>query len=85
MKYKLFYKKQKNEKTGGAYWKNTNFNEHLKLTKFQTSYKFLVNKNKENLKILEAGCGLGRWLIPLSKDNHEVTGIEIENDALNII
>ena len=34
---------------------------------------------------MEAGCGLGRWVIPLSENGYEVTGIEIEPEAINII
>ena len=85
MKYKLFYKKQKEEKTGGAYWRSEDFYEHLKITNFQTSYNFLIKKNIKNLKILEAGCGIGRWIIPLAKKENDVTGIEIEEEAINII
>ena len=34
---------------------------------------------------MEAGCGIGRWVIPLAQKKYAVTGIELEEEALNII
>lgn len=85
MKYKVYKREKKNEKSGGNYWKGSDFKEHLKLTSFQTTYNYLINKFPPPQKILEAGCGLGRWVIPLSEKNYDVTGIEIEKEAINTI
>lgn len=85
MKYKLLYTKQKNETAGGAYWQGADFNVHLKLTDYQTTYQYLLKNYLPPLNILEAGCGIGRWVIQLSKANYNVTGIELEEEALNII
>ncbi len=85
MKYKCFKKVSKKPKEGGDYWRDADFNEHLKLTSYQTTYLYLLKKYPPPLKILEAGCGMGRWVIPLSQENYDVTGIEIEEEALNVI
>ena len=54
MKYIWYTRHKKTDTTGGAYWKESNFNEHLKLTSFQTSYLYLLEKFPPPLKILEA-------------------------------
>ncbi len=83
MKYKCFKKEQKNETSGGAYWVDADFDEHLKLTEYQTTYQHLIKTYNKPRSILEAGCGIGRWVIPLSKEGYNVTGIEIEKEAVN--
>ena len=85
MKYKCYKKIQKNPKKGGDYWRNFNFDEHLELTEYQTTYQYLIRHYAPPQNILEAGCGLGRWIVPFSKKGYQVTGIEIENEALEII
>lgn len=85
MKYKIYKREKKNETAGGSYWRGADFKEHLKLTSFQTTYIYLLNNYPPPQKILEAGCGLGRWVIPLSEKNYDVTGIEIEEEAINTI
>lgn len=39
-------------------------------------------KNAEKLNILDLGCGQGRLSIPLAKQGHRVTGIEISKKAI---
>ena len=85
MKYKVKYQKKKNVTTGGAYWKDSDFKDHLQLTEIQTSFRYLINNFSPPLNILEAGCGLGRWVIPLAKKGFSVTGIEIQQTAVEII
>lgn len=85
MKYIRFTRHKKEETTGGAYWKESDIHEHLKLTPFQTTYNFLLKNFSPPKNILEAGCGLGRWVIPLSEKGYRVTGIEIEQDAVSVI
>ena len=76
MKYKVLYPKQKKETAGGAYWQGADFQEHLKLTDYQTTYQYLVNNYPTSQRVLEAGCGIGRWVIPLAKRHYNVTGIK---------
>jgi hypothetical protein len=42
MKYKICILKKKNERGGGAYWEGADFEEHLKLTDYQTTYRYLL-------------------------------------------
>jgi len=85
MKYKNTRPVGKKPSSGHDYWGGVDFQEHLKLTKFQTTYLYLLKNYPPPQTMLEAGCGIGRWVIPLSKENYNVTGIEIEEEALNII
>jgi SAM-dependent methyltransferase len=85
MKYKLLAQVKKNQQEGGDYWRDADFNAHLKLTPFQTTYQYLLKHFKAPVKVLEAGCGIGRWVIPLSQKGYNVTGIEIKEEAINII
>ncbi len=85
MKYKCYGKFQKSETKGGSYWENSEYEAHHKLTKYQTTYQYFLKNYPPKLKVLEAGCGIGRWVVPLSEDNYDVTGIEIEEKALKII
>jgi len=85
LKYKLKYPKKKNETSGGAYWRDSEFDDHLKLTEQQTFFQYLISNYPPPIEILEAGCGLGRWVIPLSEIGYSVTGIEIEKNAIDLI
>lgn len=85
MKYKCFKKNKKDDFRGGDYWRDFDFQEHLKLTDYQTTFQFITREFKPPQNILEAGCGLGRWVVPLAKMNYKVTGIDIEEEALDVI
>ena len=85
MKYRNYKKNAKKETSGGDYWRGSDFFEHLKLTEYQTTYQYLVKKYLPPLKVLEAGCGLGRWVIPLAEKGYDVTGLEIESEAIGKI
>lgn len=85
MKYKNTRPVGKNPLSGHDYWGEVDFQEHLKLTKFQTTYLYLLKNYPPPQNILEAGCGIGRWVIHLSQEKYNVTGIEIEEVALDII
>ena len=42
MKYKVNYQKKQNDTTGGGYWQNANFNEHVRLTQIQPSFRYII-------------------------------------------
>lgn len=85
MRYSCRRQNKNESNRGGAYWRDSNIDEHLLLTKFQTTYNYVVNRFPKTNSVLEAGCGLGRWIIPLSREGYNVTGIEIENEAVEIV
>lgn len=86
MKYKIYKKVAKNSTSGGtAYWKDKDFDEHLKLTYHQTTYLYFIKNYPPPRKILDAGCGIGRLVIPLAQAKYDTTGIDIEGEALDRI
>jgi len=85
MKYKCMSLRHKYVNRGGDYWRGSTIYDHYALTNYQTSYRYIVDKYKSPLTILEAGCGLGRWAVPLALGGFIVTGIDIEQDALDIL
>lgn len=74
-----------NNIAGGDYWRGEDFWKHLKITEYQSTFQFLKKMLKRSCKILEAGCGLGRWVVPLADLGFEVYGLEIYQEALNVI
>jgi len=85
LKYQCFKNFKQHPEKGGDYWKNVNYDEHLKLTSHQTSYRYLLKQYPPPQKLLEAGCGIGRWVIPLLNNEYDVVGIDIEGEALNTV
>jgi hypothetical protein len=62
MKYKLHHLKSKVETAGGAYWQGADFNEHLKLTDYQTTYQHFLKINPTSKKMdAVLGDGSYRW------------------------
>ena len=85
MKYRCFKLQKKQNGRGGDYWRDVDILEHLELTAYQTSYNYVLRTFRPPIAVLEAGCGLGRWAIALSQKQYQVTGIEIEREAVDII
>lgn len=46
---------------------------------------FILNYMPKKGKIVDAGCGLGRYVAYLSKLGYEIEGIELESDTIKII
>jgi SAM-dependent methyltransferase len=69
----------------GEYWRGEEFEEHLALTRSQTILPTVLSFLPKHGRILDAGCGLGRWLIYLCRLGYPVEGIDISADALQVI
>jgi SAM-dependent methyltransferase len=84
MKYKVSAAVGKKEAGGGDTWRAESFDERLRLTEHQTSYRFF-KAYVPPCTVLEVGCGIGGWLIPLRDSGYTVCGLELELDALKEI
>ena len=72
----------------------TNSNSFLKIIVNETFRKSMktryvlalneVKKIKKKLSIIDIGCGPGRYVYDLAKLGHNVTGIDISSDMINI-
>jgi len=51
----------------------------------ENTHSFILKYFRKEWRVLEAGCGLGRWLIYLSDLGFNVAGIDISSDAINIL
>ena len=59
------YRKNTGYDTLGQSWAGESVDENVALCKYQTIEPFFLKHLPRNGKILEAGCGLGRWVIYL--------------------
>lgn len=82
IKYKL---KTSKTNTFGEYWQGQSFNKHLELTNYQLIFKEFVKLTPKGSRVLEAGCGTGRWVIPLCEKGYETYGVEISATAIELI
>jgi len=66
---------------------NLFYKEHLTLHKKEISYilNYKQLKNLNNLDILDVGCGNGPFLIPLSKYNFNLYGVDMDEDVINFL
>ena len=71
--------------TKGAGEQNITINsqELVKLASMEEdTHKFIMKYFNAQLKILEAGCGLGRWMIYLNELGYHMHGIDISESAI---
>jgi SAM-dependent methyltransferase len=67
----------------GEYWRNEEFWEHLALCDRQTIGPLFERLLPKNGRILEAGCGIGRWVVWLRRKGYQVVGMDFSEEALH--
>ncbi|MFH1858496.1 MAG: class I SAM-dependent methyltransferase [Candidatus Omnitrophota bacterium] len=82
MSYKVYIEKQEDRPWQGDAWRDESLEENLSLCAVQTLHDLLLSTLPKKGKILEAGCGLGRWVIYLNERGYQTVGLEIYEDAL---
>jgi len=86
MSYIIYEKKIKEiKKDKGEYWRGETVEEHAKLSNYHTIIPFFLRHLPKDGRILEAGCGLGRIIIYLSKRGYNIEGIELNESAVGRI
>jgi len=86
MSYIVFAKESEERKEDkGESWLGETIEERVKICEYQTITSLLLKYLPKEGRILEAGCGLGRWLIYLSKKGYNIEGIELNKDAVKRI
>lgn len=71
--------------THGQCWKGESVEESIDLCKYQFIEPFFRKYLPRDGKILEAGCGLGRWVFHLHQRGYDIVGIDLASDALRIV
>jgi len=86
MSYKLHLpQREDHDWSRGEYWRGEDFEKHLRLCDVQTSAATLERFLPRDGRILEAGCGIGRWVIWLRQRGYAVTGMDLSADGLRQI
>ena len=83
----IIYEKKSDEinEDKGEYWRDESVEGHAKLSEYHTIVPFFLQYLPKNGRILEAGCGLGRILICLSRKGYNIEGIELNENAVRKI
>lgn len=66
----------------GEYWGGQSFEEHLSLCESQLTTDLLLECLPEDGLVLEAGCGLARWVVFLRKRAFKVFGVDVSPETL---
>ncbi|MFQ5667284.1 MAG: methyltransferase domain-containing protein [Candidatus Binatia bacterium] len=66
----------------GEYWRDEDFREHLALCDCQTIATVFARMLPKGGRVLEAGCGTGRWVVWLQRHGYRVSGMDLSEEAL---
>ena len=82
--FKMYHPKDEVEaaETRGQCWRGDTLEDGIELCKYQTIRRVFEKYLPRDGKILESGCGLGRWLFFLRKRGYDVTGIDLVEHAV---
>lgn len=69
--------------THGQVWAGETVAENIQLCAVQTIEPILLELLPKQGRILEAGCGLGRWVFYLTARGYDVTGIDLAREAID--
>ena len=84
MAFKYFVPKKENTDWSG-YWDNTSIEKNLidcDTDGLLPIFQRYLNKSQ---KILEAGCGLGKWVIYFSKRDYDIFGVDSYKVAIDVL
>ena len=70
--------------THGQCWTGESVAENIALCEFQTILPCLLKHLPRDARILESGCGLGRWVFYLRQKGFDITGIDLARPAVEM-
>jgi SAM-dependent methyltransferase len=68
--------------THGQCWAGETVAENIQLCEAQTILPLFLQYLPKQGRILESGCGLGRWVVYLSRLGYNILGIDLSQDAI---
>lgn len=77
-------KKSLEPDTHGQGWHGETVSENIELCKYQTIEPLFRKYLPAHGRILEAGCGLGRWVFYLRRLGYDVVGIDLSDVAIKL-
>ena len=66
-------------------WEERDFNDLVASCEQSETTDYILKYMAKDGKILEAGCGLGRYVVYLSQLGYDIEGIELGQEAVNIL
>lgn len=84
--YKMYHPVEEVEslETHGQCWKGESIDEGIEICRYQLIEPIFRKYLPRPGRILEAGCGLGRWVFYLRRLGYDVVGIDLASDALRL-
>jgi len=67
----------------GEYWREEEMEEHLRLCDHETTLGVYLESLPRDARILDAGCGAGRWMIFLRRKGFDVLGMDRSPEGLS--
>lgn len=82
--FKMYHPRDQVEalETHGQSWLSDTIEDNIGLCRFQTIEPVFNKYLPKDGKILEAGCGLGRWVIYYRRKGYDVIGIDLAKEAV---
>lgn len=82
--FKMYHPRDEVEalETHGQSWLSDTIEENIGLCAMQTIEPVFNRHLPKQGKILEAGCGLGRWVIYYRRKGYDIIGIDLAKDAV---
>ena len=71
------------EEEWDEYWQKKSISEELELVKTDGLHPIFKQYLPKEGKILEAGCGLGKWIITLTHEGYQIEGVDSNSYALD--
>ena len=85
--YKMYHPVQEvtSMDTHGQCWHGETVDEGIEICPYQLIETVFRKYLPRNGRVLEAGCGLGRWVFYLQRLGYEIIGIDLAADALRVV
>ena len=82
--FKMYHLRDQVEslETHGQSWLSDTIEDNIDLCRFQTIEPVFNKYLPKDGKILEAGCGLGRWVIYYRRKGYDIIGIDLAKEAV---
>jgi 2-polyprenyl-3-methyl-5-hydroxy-6-metoxy-1,4-benzoquinol methylase len=82
MPYIIYQKNLQQNQPLGQSWTGEDIRENIKLCDFQPIGNIMSNYLSKEDAILEAGCGMGRWVFYFKAKGFRIAGLEASGDAV---
>lgn len=82
MSFKVYFFKAPADKGWNEYWERSDTDGHFALVEYETTLPVVRERLPVGDAVLDAGCGLGRWVYHLRRCGHRVVGLDRNSERL---